>query len=109
MGLTFCPTVTEHPHDGVIMTAPLNPAPQLEEDKIRADINDMIKERRRLYTPRGLTKSQQEYLFWSYRLGNLSDKKLKSLAVKGKIPRRLAKCDPSKSPACIFVKQNKKG
>ncbi len=45
---------------------------------------------------------QAELMRWHYRLGHLSFPKLKLLAKKGEIPRRLAKIPPPKCAGCLF-------
>jgi hypothetical protein len=48
------------------------------------------------------TDDQAELVQWHYRLGHLSFKKLKQLALNGEIPKKLSKLKPPKCAGCLF-------
>jgi hypothetical protein len=75
--------------DRTICIGPLtfNPTPQASDNK------DM---------PMAAANNQAELMQWHYRLGHLSFKKLKQLALNGKIPKKFAKIAPPKCAGCLF-------
>ena len=54
------------------------------------------------------TSNKAELMRWHYRLGHLSFKKLKVLAEKGIIPKRLVQVRSPKCAGCIYGKMHKK-
>jgi hypothetical protein len=54
-----------------------------------------------------ITDLQHKIMHWHYRLGHLSFKKLKRLALAKEIPYRLRKARPFRCTACMFAKATK--
>ncbi len=55
-----------------------------------------------------LPEDQQDYLRWHYKLGHMAFPRLKVLAERGLIPRKLKDCKEPKCPACLYGKQTKR-
>jgi hypothetical protein len=52
--------------------------------------------------PLAAADDKAELMQWHYHLGHLSFQKLKQLALKGEIPKKLSKLKPPKCAGCLF-------
>jgi hypothetical protein len=98
------------------------PTTNPEENLNRSDDNDYVKEDNKLKLEdltsdlsldqaeedkKGVNDPQQEYLHWHYKLGHLSQTRMRQLVNNGSLPRRLNLKTPPICVACVNGKSTK--